>query len=308
MPRPKGATSPQKLARGLEEARAEALARIRENPLRTSHADAPRSLYLAAAQTLRKQAQKRPSQGNRQVFILADAESLAPGDASSEAANALLKLLEEPPPGTFLILTSAEPARLLPTIRSRTTSLHLPPLSAEEVRSFLTDVGGIAPQDAEPASVLAQGSIGRALGYLSDGEDAGPLEVVRSEAFGLLSAAVGEGSHLTFETASGYGPAGARGMFRLLDSLLDWLRDLALVASGTPERLRNQEKMDFLEDLVKREGIRPTSVAQATRRVDEARKLATGNVNPQLIVFGLLHEIRADLLSGGSGTRKSGVG
>jgi hypothetical protein len=42
--------------------------------------------------------------------------------------------------------------------------------------------------------------------------------------------------------------------------------------------------------------------------VDEARKLATGNVNPQLIVFGLLHEIRADLFSGGSGTRKGGVG
>lgn len=92
-------------------------------------------------------------------------------------------------------------------------------------------------------------------------------------------------------------------MFRLLDSLLEWLRDLARVASGTPERLRNQEELDFLGDLVKRERIHPTSVAQATRRVDEARKLATGNVNPQLIVFGLLHEIRADLKSGGSGPR-----
>jgi hypothetical protein len=97
-------------------------------------------------------------------------------------------------------------------------------------------------------------------------------------------------------------------MFRLLDSLLDWLRDLALVASGTPERLRNQEKLGFLEDLVRRGGIHPTSVALATRRLDEARKLAAGNVNPQLIVFGLLHEIRADLLRGGSASRKSGVG
>jgi DNA polymerase-3 subunit delta' len=310
LPRPKRASSPEKLARALEEARIDALAFFRQNPLKalpatdtqsTPGSGEPRVLYLAAAKTLRQQAQKRPSQGTRQVFIIADAEALAPQDSSSEAANALLKLLEEPPSGTTLILTSSEPRRLLPTIRSRTNQLHLPPLSLGQVTKFLEEVARVEPEPAAWAAGLAGGSIGRALAFLPDGEDPGPLDAVRTEAFRLFSAAVGGSPMGGFQEASTFRPVGARGMLPLLDSLQDWLRDLALASAGLWEGIGNREKEPFLRDLLGRVAIHPTSVARASRSIDEARLLAAGNVNPQLIVFGLLHQLRDTLLGGGEG-------
>ena len=68
LPRPKGASTPEKLANALEEARSQVLAEMRENPLRVVPSTEPRSLYLAAARSLRRQAQRRPSMGDRQVF------------------------------------------------------------------------------------------------------------------------------------------------------------------------------------------------------------------------------------------------
>ncbi|MFC1661592.1 ATP-binding protein [Gemmatimonadota bacterium] len=303
LPRPKGASSPQKLARALEDARADALKRFRENPVRAGSVKEPRGFYLAAAQALRREAQKKPSQGDRQVFVLAEAEALAPQDSSSEAANALLKLLEEPPPGTTLILTSGEPGRLLPTIRSRTAQLHLPPLSRDEVRDFLVHVAGVSGDEADRASLLAHGSIGRALGFLPDGDDPGPLEALRREAFRLLSAAVAPSQGLIFEVASQFPPVGARGLSQLLDSLEEWLRDLALAATGGMDEVRNREKKGFFLEVIERTPFPPPAVAAATGEVEKARAMASGNVNPQLIVFGLLLGIRKELIGSGLAPR-----
>ncbi len=232
LPRPKNASTPEKLARALEEARWETLAEIRRDPLRVPPIDGPRTLYLAAARTLRKQAQNRPSMGTRQVFIIAEAEALAPQEASSEAANALLKLLEEPPPGTSLILTSGEPGRLLPTIRSRTTHLHLPPLTTDEVTDFLITVKGLSTEEAERLGPISQGAIGRALRLLPDGAELGSLEQVRRDAYGLLEAALAPSPAAAFQASLGFKSAGARGLRELFDCLEEWLRDLALAASS----------------------------------------------------------------------------
>jgi DNA polymerase III subunit delta' len=68
---------------------------------------------------LMQMASRSPAMARRKVFIIGDAERMAPQASSQEAANAFLKLLEEPLPDTTLILTSSEPGALLPTIRSR---------------------------------------------------------------------------------------------------------------------------------------------------------------------------------------------
>ncbi|HSG48351.1 MAG TPA: hypothetical protein VLA43_11095, partial [Longimicrobiales bacterium] len=125
--RPKGASG-DRLADALQAARWEALTELRAQPLRPSHSDEIRGLYLGLIQGLRRQAHVRPTMGPVQVFVVGDAEYLVPQEASPEAANAILKLLEEPPSGTRFILTSSEPGRLLATIRSRTVPLHLAPL------------------------------------------------------------------------------------------------------------------------------------------------------------------------------------
>jgi len=295
LPRPKKASTPEKLAQALEEARAEVLEQLRANPLRITSDNEPRSLYLAAARSLRKKAQRRPSMGPRQVFIISEAEFLAPQDSSSEAANALLKVLEEPPSGTTLILTSAEPGRLLPTIRSRTTQFHLPPLSKAEVEEFLVSEAEVERGEASRVAALSRGAIGRALGFLGDGDGPGPLEQTRRQALGLLSAALHSGPERAIETAMSFKPVGARGLRDLFNFLEECLGELVRAATGLPPEAGSSEEDQFYQAVVERWGIRASSVPAALSRVDEARALAAGNVNPQLLIFGLLHDLRKEL-------------
>lgn len=296
LPRPKGASTPEKLARALEAARAETLAEFRDNPLRPSGAGGPRSLYLAAARHLRKQTQRRPSMGPRQVFLIAEAEALAPQESSSEAANALLKVLEEPPSGTTLILTSSEPGRLLPTIRSRLTQLHLPPLSSSEVTDFLIREAGIEEAEAQRAGSLSRGAIGRALGFLRDGEGPGALEQVRMEAAELLTAALAPGPHETFMASMTFRSVGARGLMETFNFLEECLADLARIASGEPPEAGGPGESPSFREASRRLTLHPSAVARATGYVDEARAMAAGNVNPQLVIFGLLHDLRKELV------------
>lgn len=96
--------------------------------------------------------------GGRRVAIVD-----AMDEMNTAAANALLKLLEEPPAGVTFLLVAHQPNRLLPTIRSRCRTLRLVPLSAPDLADALTQAGGdIAPEDRQAMGELAKGSVGEA--------------------------------------------------------------------------------------------------------------------------------------------------
>ena len=187
--RPKGASG-ERLVGALEDARMDALADRRAEPLQSSHFDELRGLYLGMVRNLRRRATMRPAMAEGQIFIIGNAELLVPQESSPEAANALLKLLEEPPGAARFILTTSEPGRLLTTIRSRTVPVHIAGLPEETVASFLVDARGVDHQVALWAARLSQGSIGRALGFLPDRDDLGSLEALRRKAYALIAAAM----------------------------------------------------------------------------------------------------------------------
>jgi len=300
LPRPAGSPSPSRLADALEEARGEALAAFRAKPLRASHSDELRAIYLAAAQSLRKRAQRRPSEGSTQVFLVAEADTLVPQEASPEAANALLKLLEEPPEGTRFILTSSEPGQLLPTIRSRSLPIHVPGLPTPLVERFLISVAGVDPVAAGRAARLSEGSIGTALGFVPepDGEP-GALDRLREESLEALEAALGSGAGEAFRRALGQKQFGARGLSDLLDALEACLRDLSAVQAGAADRVLDVERLDRLQSLAARLPQDPTAPLRAREVLEQARLDARGNVNPQLIFAGLLSGIRRVVLRNG---------
>jgi DNA polymerase-3 subunit delta' len=96
--------------------------------------------------------------GGRRTAILDAVDEMNPA-----AANALLKLLEEPPPNVTLFLIAHQPARLLPTIRSRCRELRLTPLAAQDLADALTQAGGdIAPEHRTALAELSGGSVGEA--------------------------------------------------------------------------------------------------------------------------------------------------
>jgi len=107
----------------------------------------------------------RPTLGSRRVVIINPADEL-----NKEAANALLKSLEEPPQGTFFILVAHRPSRLLPTIRSRCRVLRFPLINADDLARMLGDEG----HARDPVALAcAGGSFGAALRFVE--EDLAPL-------------------------------------------------------------------------------------------------------------------------------------
>lgn len=113
-----------------------------------------RSIRIKQIRAMQRRLTTRPTLGSRRAIIIDPAD-----DMEKAAANALLKSLEEPPAGTFFLLVSHRPARLLPTIRSRCRTLRFPVLSDTQLAGMLADEG--LPPDPEAISA-AEGSFGSA--------------------------------------------------------------------------------------------------------------------------------------------------
>lgn len=123
----------------------------------------------------------RPFEGRRRVVLIREADTLEP-----ESQNSLLKSLEEPPPGTMFILTTAVPGTLLPTVRSRCMRLRFGRLTAAEVASGLTRDHEYSDAEAREAAPLADGSLGQALALIDN-----DLTMFRELAMGLLRNSAG---------------------------------------------------------------------------------------------------------------------
>lgn len=104
------------------------------------------------------------TEGGRRVIIVDAADELNP-----QAANALLKMLEEPPARCIFLMISHQPTGLLPTIRSRCRELRLAPLGADDMARALDQAGIALPADTAALTELSAGSVGEAIRLLSQG-------------------------------------------------------------------------------------------------------------------------------------------
>jgi len=155
-----------------------------------------------------------------------------------EAANSLLKVLEEPPEHTSLILLTENPQELLPTIRSRAVVHRLGALPASDLESLLAlRRPELKPADRALAARLAEGAVGRALTI-----DLGVYLASRQDALVLLRTALREPDYSQLFHATESYRAGADGQektINLLRALGSLIEDLLLVVAGTPQLIRN---------------------------------------------------------------------
>jgi DNA polymerase-3 subunit delta' len=280
MPRPKRASGPDLLRQKLEDQRAAVLTERRTNRLYLSEEEGPTGIYVGAVHTMRATAQRSPAMGPLKVLVIGRAEALTPQLGNPEAANALLKLLEEPPQDTSLILTCEVPGALLPTIRSRLQAVRVAPLSTDRVAAFLVDEAGMPPSEAHRLAITSGGSIGRAL-ELRD-EDGG----THGESAIELARAALAGDHAgALSAAHRYRPSGARGSFnRALGEARGLLRDLLATAVGAEiSSVRSKDATALARGLP----TDPAHIIRALAALGEAKDLAERNVNPQLIVANL---------------------
>jgi len=165
-----------------------------------------------------------------------------------EAANSLLKVLEEPPEHTTLILLTENPQELLPTIRSRAVIHRLGALPAAELETLLARRRPeLKPQDRALAARLAEGAVGRALSI-----DLGAYLASRQDALVVLRTALREPDYTAlFHATESYrgGADGQEKTVNLLRALGSLVEDLLLVTAGTPQLARNLDMAAELERL-----------------------------------------------------------
>ena len=165
-----------------------------------------------------------------------------------EAANSLLKVLEEPPEHTSLILLTENPQELLPTIRSRAIVHRLGALPAAELEALLARRRPeFKPQERALAARLAEGAIGRALAL-----DLGAYMTSRQDALVILKTALRDPDYSQLFRATETYRAGADGQEKtvnLLRALGSLVEDLLLVVAGTPQFARNVDMAAELERL-----------------------------------------------------------
>ncbi|MGO8757231.1 MAG: ATP-binding protein [Terracidiphilus sp.] len=165
-----------------------------------------------------------------------------------EAANSLLKLLEEPPESTTLILLTENPQELLPTIRSRAVIHRLGALPASDLEALLADRRpDLKPRDRALAARLSEGAVGRAISldlaaWLSSREDA--LVILRTALRQPAAATSAQGDadySALFHATESYraGADGQEKTVNLLRALSSLVEDLLLIVAGTPALIRN---------------------------------------------------------------------
>jgi DNA polymerase-3 subunit delta' len=250
-----GGSDPDKQIELAADALADEMAARREQPLYGPPAGLA-SHPVASVRLLLKRLALTPAMGSRKVFIVGDAERLVPQLGTEVAANALLKALEEPPADSVIILTAADPNALLATILSRVVLVRVARIADSDVTAFAQQTLG-ASTKAELAQRVnaAQGCIGKL--FATDAPHSGQSD--QAERF----------RDNPWLFALGQVPFQARGGFTdMLDVLADKLRTEAK-RGGDTEKL-----------------------VEAIALVMDARDLAQGNVNPQLLAAVLAEDLQ----------------
>jgi DNA polymerase-3 subunit delta' len=256
---------------------------------------------------LRHQAGMSPVEDGLKVFVVSDAERM-----TREAANSLLKVLEEPPPRNLLILVTPRPGELLDTIVSRCHTVRFADLPRDEIAALLRERGGYArkkgsrkdnpvyvqdPPDEDEAALaaaLAQGSLTRAAQLVEE-----DVVKLRDEALAFLRLRPGDPElHVAVEELDrrmglggkdDSGAADRRSVERLVDFGLLWLLDVLRAATGSGIPPANRDREIEIAKLA-----RGLPVAEIRRRVEvleRARAALRGNVYRPLVLYPLLHSL-----------------
>lgn len=233
--------------------------------------DPPQLLIkLGQIRTLIQRAHYLPSEAPRKIFILTAANMM------KEAANSLLKILEEPPDTVHILILAENPGELLPTIRSRCAMVRLGALPVEDIEMMLADRRPeLAPKQRSLIARLSQGAAGRALSfdletYTAARADA--LIFLRNAAAAIGPTGAAEPDHSALFKMTETYRAGADGQQKtaaLLRAFSLLLEDLLLLESGTPELLRNIDLRAELDRMA--ESLPFSWIERASQLVDQVQ-------------------------------------
>lgn len=223
-----------------------------------------------------------PFEAKIRVVLLCDIHTMR-----REAANSLLKTLEEPPLQTMLILTADEAGRILPTILSRCQTVPFLPLPQEEVAKILAHTAGLEPESAATLAAMAEGSLGRARLLLAKNLPAQRREIIDT----LMRLEPDTPAAIQALTELAESAAKLKeDLSELLELLTTWLHDLLLSRHGAPGKIINHDLSASFPAACRRWSS--PQLSERLQLMDTARKQLARNCNPtavcEVLFFGLL--------------------
>ncbi len=246
-----------------------------------------RQISIQQMRLLKERAQYGPLKGKRRVFLVDQIDR-----ANEQAANSLLKILEEPPGYLVLVLTASNPYDLLPTIRSRAVPFHFPPLGVDQMRAYLENCG---MDHIDRRIALAGGSPGAAVSI-----DLESYDKRRTAMLALLQVAAGREP---FASWAGHSEAIGASKLEKLDAYLKVLylliEDLLVLnecGSQTDALLRNIDLKKELTPLA--QSVSFDWISLATRKIDEIAAFLRRNIQKTIALDAFVVELRAKARSG----------
>ena len=222
----------------------------------------------------------KPFEGNYRVFIISNADQL-----STEAANRLLKTLEEPPEQVLFILTTSKPEDVLQTILSRCALIEMEKPQASSISSLLEKSHGQEHGRAEYLARISRGAVGWAVDCCSNERLLARREETLRDLLRLEKESWDERFAFAAELASGYG----KSKEDLYDTLSLWQsmwRDIILLRAGEPEQIFNVDIETELKSSAASYG--DTSCVGAINALEETWLRLEQNANPRLALEVLM--------------------
>jgi DNA polymerase III subunit delta' len=229
-----------------------------------------RVLLVDQMRQIEREANFRPFEGKARIFLVDEADRL-----NEPSANALLKVLEEPPGTSIIVLITSRPAVLLPTIRSRCQGIRFSPLTAEEIEQHLLTNKLATPAEARLRARSANGSIGRAL--------TGDLESFkerREAMLGVLTALTITGDHSRLlRLAEEMNEAAHKDEYEFgLDLLESLIRDALMLSLEVDRKQLTNE--DLLPQLTKiAQQINSLNATSWIAQIEDLREQLLVNIN-----------------------------
>ncbi|HET9526158.1 MAG TPA: DNA polymerase III subunit delta' [Pyrinomonadaceae bacterium] len=245
-----------------------------------------RVLRVEQMRQIEKEANFRPFEGKARVFVVDEADKL--NDAS---ANALLKVLEEPPRTSHLILITARPAMLLPTILSRCQMIRFAPLTPDEIESHLTGNKLVDNKTARIRARAAGGSMGRAL--------SGDLVTFTSQRKAMLKVlnalVISQNRAELLRSAEQLNEAQYKDEFEeRLDVLETLIRDVWMLSLGVkPSQLVNEDLLSELQPISDK--LDSGRAANWILQIEDMREQLIVNINRKVTTDALFLTMAGDV-------------
>ena len=223
---------------------------------------------------LQREAALKPFEGRRRVFVVDGAEAM-----SAEAANRLLKTLEEPAEEVMIVLVSASPDRLPPTVVSRCQRIELRLVPREEIELALVDRFGAEPEDAAVLSRIARGCPGWAIEALNDPTAMDKRTQSAQRILSVLTGDIEVRFRYAREASAIFGRDRAAGMAEI-ETWLDWWRDVAFAANGLEQHVVNADWLPSLSAVGR--ALKSDELSAAVDAVERTIDALRANAMPRL--------------------------